>query len=186
MLQALKVRWAKHLKKIYPAIKSISLNRTDVYILIPLSKLIPFISFMRDSSLAQANQLVDIVVVDRPHLKSRFLITYCLLSTHYSTRYYVQILLKDLQPIETSAFVFNSANWLEREVWDMFGIYFTHHPDLRRILTDYGFDAHPLRKDFPVTGETALMYSDIRRDINYQPVKLSQEYRVFTLNKTWT
>jgi len=179
------IRWTKQLKKVCPSIKTISINCTDVYILVPRSQIISILSFMRDSSLTKANQLVDIVVVDRPQFKNRFLVTYCLLSTQYSTRYYVQITLQDLQSIETAVFVYNSANWLEREAWDMFGVYFSHHPDLRRILTDYGFDAHPLRKDFPVTGETALMYSDILRDIRYQPVKLYQEYRTFHIHKTW-
>jgi NADH:ubiquinone oxidoreductase subunit C len=138
--------------------------------------------FIKLNSLILANLSVDIVVYDNPGKTYRFTIIYSFLSTFYNTRFYYIIQLNELMPIYSLSFLFPNLTWSERENWDIFGIFFINNTDLRRILTDYGFKGHPLRKDFPLTGFYEIAYNDTLRRIVHSRVELTQEFRVFTFD----
>lgn len=131
------------------------------------------------------NILTDLSAVDYPDREERFEILYNLLNIFDNQRIILKFGLKNQEELESIADVFNAAIWYEREVWDMFGIYFTNHPDLRRILTDYGFEGNPLRKDFPLTGFKEVHYDENQKKVIYAPVKLSQDYRDFDFLSPW-
>jgi len=139
--------------------------------------------FFKYHFLTQLDCLVDIVVVDKPNKKARFTIIYSLLSFTYNNRFFVKIVINELSKVFSLYSIFSGSNWYEREVWDMFGIFFKNHPDLRRILTDYNFKGFPLKKDFPLTGFLEVFYSTIENNLFYKSVKLTQAYRVFLLEK---
>ena len=131
------------------------------------------------------NQLIDITAVDYPSNYLRFEIIYILLSMVLNKRVVVKTFLGESEGIESITTIHNSANWYERECYDLFGIKFLNHPDLRRIMTDYNFEGHPLRKDFPLTGHTEVRYDDLEKKVIYEPVKLTQEYRNFDYMSPW-
>lgn len=139
------------------------------------------LSTLKKHSLFQFKILIDIIVYDRPGKKNRFNIIYILASPFLNSRCSVRAQINHLQYINSIVHIFASANWLEREVWDLFGIFFRAHPDLRRILTDYGFIGHPLRKDFPLTGLVESCFSEFNSSTIHKSVELIQEYRVFFL-----
>ena len=141
--------------------------------------------FLRDDVNCQFKQLMDICGVDYPERRKRFEVVYNLLSLVHNNRVTVKVMLDDNSSIPSVRKVFSSADWWEREIWDLFGIFFSGHPDLRRILTDYGFDGHPLRKDFPLTGYVEVRYDDAQKRVVYEPVKLTQEYRDFDFLSPW-
>ena len=141
--------------------------------------------FLRDDVNCQFKQLMDICGVDYPERHQRFEVVYNLLSLVHNNRVTVKVMLDDNSSIPSVSKVFSSADWWEREIWDLFGIFFSGHPDLRRILTDYGFDGHPLRKDFPLTGYVEVRYDDAQKRVVYEPVKLTQEYRDFDFLSPW-
>jgi NADH:ubiquinone oxidoreductase subunit C len=126
--------------------------------------------------------LVDLTAL---HLSNYFEVIYNFVSVNYNQRLFLRVRADEAQPLPSLVSIFNAANWLEREVWDMFGIYFFNHQDLRRLLTDYGFTGHPLRKDFPVSGYMELFYNDKLKKLQYQHLELSQEFRVFEFNSPW-
>ena len=140
---------------------------------------------LKYNSLCQFEQLVDIVVLDIPGKVYRFKLNYTLLSLKYNARRVVSIKTSEIIAIRSINYLYKSAGWLEREVWDLYGIRFIGNSELRRILTDYGFNGHPLRKDFPLTGFIEIYYDDENKRILYEPVELSQEYRVFNLQNPW-
>jgi NADH-quinone oxidoreductase subunit C len=131
------------------------------------------------------NILTDLSAVDYPEKEDRFEIIYNLLNIYDNKRIIVKFSIKDKQEVESITDLFNAAIWYEREVWDMFGIYFTNNPDLRRILTDYGFEGHPLRKDFPLTGFEEVHYDESLKKVIYAPVSLQQEFRNFDFASPW-
>ena len=131
------------------------------------------------------NQLIDITAVDYPSNSLRFEIIYILLSMALNKRVVVKTLLGESEGIESITNIHKSADWYERECYDLFGIQFLNHPDLRRIMTDYNFEGHPLRKDFPLTGHTEVRYDDLEKKVIYEPVKLTQEYRNFDYMSPW-
>ena len=131
------------------------------------------------------NQLIDITAVDYPSNSLRFEIIYILLSMVLNKRVVVKTFLGDREGIESITTIHKSADWYERECYDLFGIQFLNHPDLRRIMTDYNFEGHPLRKDFPLTGHTEVRYDDLEKKVIYEPVKLTQEYRNFDYMSPW-
>lgn len=133
----------------------------------------------------QFSQLVDIAVVDQPFEKLRFKITYLLLSLQFNCRLYVTIKTDEVKPILSVTSVYKSAGWLEREVWDMYGVFVQKHPDLRRILTDYGFFGHPLRKDFPLFGFKEVFFNEEIKRIVYYPVDIDQNFRSFSFKNPW-
>ena len=147
--------------------------------------LLRVLTFLRDDQNSQFKQLMDITAVDLPDREKRFEIVYNLLSPKQNQRIRVKLATDEATPVPTATSVFKSANWLEREVWDLFGVVFSDHPDLRRILTDYGFEGHPLRKDFPLTGYVEVRYDEDQKRVVYEPVKLQQEFRTFDFMSPW-
>jgi len=145
----------------------------------------PILGFLKYHSLSQFKQLVEIAVYDRPGKRYRFTVLYHLLSVHSGNRTTCVVQTDELTDLPSVTFLYSGAGWLEREVWDLFGIFFTKHSDLRRILTDYGFSGFPLRKDFPLTGFLEVFYSDEQKRVIYQPVELSQEFRNFNYSSPW-
>ena len=144
-----------------------------------------FLVFLRDDVNCQFKQLMDICGVDYPERPQRFEVVYNLLSLVHNNRVTVKVMIDDKSSVPSVSKIFSSADWWEREIWDLFGIFFSGHPDLRRILTDYGFDGHPLRKDFPLTGYVEVRYDDAQKRVVYEPVKLTQEYRNFDFLSPW-
>ena len=147
--------------------------------------LLKVIKFLRDNQNCQFRQLVELTAVDYPAREDRFELVYCLLSLTHNQRIKVKFSTSDETPVESVAGLFSSAIWYEREVWDMYGIFFANHPDLRRMLTDYGFEGHPLRKDFPLTGYVEVRYDEAQKRVVYEPVKLTQEFRNFDFSSPW-
>ena len=131
------------------------------------------------------DQLTDLTAVDYPSREERFELVYIFLSMSLNARILIKSSIKIEDKIESISLLYKSANWLERECYDLFGIYFLNHPDLRRIMTDYNFEGHPLRKDFPLTGHTEVRYDDLEKKVIYEPVKLSQEFRDFDSESPW-
>ncbi|MCF8480012.1 MAG: NADH-quinone oxidoreductase subunit C [Rhodospirillum sp.] len=143
------------------------------------------LTFLRDDSACQFKQLVDICGVDYPERGERFEVVYNLLSIYQNQRIRVKVSASEDTPVPSVTGLFNTANWFEREAWDMYGIFFSDHPDLRRILSDYGFEGHAQRKDFPLTGYKELRYDEELKRVVYEPVKLSQEFRSFDFPSPW-
>ena len=143
------------------------------------------LTFLRRDSHCQFTSLMDVCGVDYPDREQRFEIVYNLLSVKLNQRIRVKLSSDEATPVPSVAEVFSSAAWWEREAWDLYGILFSDHPDLRRILTDYGFEGHPLRKDFPLTGYVELRYDDEQKRVVYEPVQLQQEFRSFDFMSPW-
>ena len=150
-----------------------------------LSGIVPLIEFLRNDPNCRFSTLIDITAVDNPARAVRFDMVYHLLSMYQNQRIRVQARVREDEMVPSLIGVFPGANWYEREVFDMFGIYFIGHPDLRRILTDYGFRGHPLRKDFPTTGYVEVRWNDAEKRVVYEPVNLVQEYRQFDFLSPW-
>ena len=149
------------------------------------SHIAEFSDFLREDAACRFSSLVDITAVDHPTRERRFDVVYHFLSMYQNHRIRVKIAVGEQDMVPSLVDVHPSANWFEREVFDMFGILFSNHPDLRRILTDYGFRGHPLRKDFPTTGYTEVRYDDVQKRVVYEPVQLVQEYRQFDFMSPW-
>ena len=149
------------------------------------SRIVPALKFLRDDALCRFIQLIDLTAVDHPERVRRFDIVYHLLSMHNNQRIRVKAMVGEDETIPSIREVFPCADWFEREAFDMYGVVFAGHPDLRRILTDYGFEGHPLRKDFPLTGFTEVRYDDQEKRVVYEPVSLVQEFRNFDALSPW-
>ena len=147
--------------------------------------LIPVVHFLRDNTDSQFKLLVDICGVDYPDRNKRFEVVYHLLSVQFNNRIRIKVAVDELTPVPSITSIYNAAGWFERETWDLFGIFFSDHPDLRRILTDYGFEGHPLRKDFPLSGYVEVRYDDEQKRIVSEPVELTQEFRHFDFVSPW-
>ena len=141
--------------------------------------------FLRDDSHCLFRQLIDICACDFPEDEHRFEVVYNLLSTRHNQRIRVKLRTNEETPVPSLVHIYPAAGWFEREVWDMHGVFFAGNPDLRRILTDYGFDGHPLRKDFPLTGHVEMRYDPAQQRVIYEPVKLNQAYRSFDYLSPW-
>ena len=152
---------------------------------INVSSLEQITSFLKLNSVCQFRTLIDITAVDYPEEEYRFQLIYHYLSMHQNIRIRIKIPVKDEEIVPSITSVFPAANWFEREVFDMYGILFGNHPDMRRLLTDYGFKGHPLRKDFPTTGYLEVRYDQEKKKVIYEPVKLNQEYRRFDFVSPW-
>ncbi len=142
-------------------------------------------SFLKDDPACQFKVLIDICGVDYPERGRRFDVVYNLLSLTHNQRIRVKVQADESTPVPSICSVYSAAGWFEREVWDMYGVMFSDHPDLRRILTDYGFEGHPLRKDFPLTGFVEVRYDEDEKRVVYEPVKLTQEFRRFDFLSPW-
>lgn len=161
----------------------IKLQQLTIYV--QKSALIKVLTFLRDASDLHFRQLTDLTAVDYPEKSSRFEVVYHLLSLHYNYRIRVKVAVAEGEAVPTLTGIFKAANWLEREVWDMYGIPFLGHPDLRRILTDYGFEGFPQRKDFPLTGYVEVRYDHKQKRVIYEPVDLQQDFRNFDFLSPW-
>jgi NADH-quinone oxidoreductase subunit C len=150
-----------------------------------LATLTKLLTFLRDDSNCQFKVFVDLTAVDYPEREDRFELVYILLSLSQNQRIKVKLTVGEDVAVPTASELFSAANWYERETWDMYGIYFSDHPDLRRILTDYGFEGHPLRKDFPLTGRVEVRYDETQKRVVYDPVSLTQDFRSFDLLSPW-
>ena len=166
-------------------IQSSSINNEELLIEINQKDLIDVVQFLKLNENCKFKQLIDIAGVDYPENEKRFELIYLFLSHENNTRIKLLIKFEINQIINSITKIFPSANWMEREVFDMYGIKFKNHPDLRRILTDYGFKGHPLRKDFPLTGFNEVRYSEKDKKVIYEPVKLEQNYRNFDFESPW-
>ena len=149
------------------------------------SNIASFVEFLRSDNRCKFSTLVDITGVDYPDRTKRFDVVYHLLSMYQNHRIRLKVSIRESEAIHSIVAVHPSANWFEREVFDMFGILFRDHPDLRRILTDYGFQGFPLRKDFPTTGYNEVRYDEVQKKVVYEPVSLTQEYRQFDFMSPW-
>ena len=161
------------------------INFGELLIKTSVSEIVDVLKFLKIDSRFKFKQLIDIAAIDYPNDDKRFELVYLLLSIENNFRVKISIKLETNEKIPSIVKIFPSANWMEREIFDMYGVKFTNHPDLRRILTDYNFKGHPLRKDFPLTGFNEVRYSEKEKKVIYEPVKLEQNYRNFDFNSPW-
>ena len=166
-------------------INSSRINHEQLEIQIDKESLLDVVIFLKKNEFTKFRQLIDITAVDYIGSENRFKMIYLLLSHEYNLRINIIFSINENEVVNSLTKIFPSANWMEREVFDMYGIKFNDHPDLRRILTDYGFSGHPLRKDFPITGHSEVRYSEEKKKVIYEPVKLEQNYRNFDYSSPW-
>tara|TARA_E500000331_G_scaffold348645_1_gene390571 strand:- start:984 stop:1580 length:597 start_codon:yes stop_codon:yes gene_type:complete len=166
-------------------INNSEIKHNQLYLNIDCEDLTSVILFLKSNKDTKFRQLIDITTVDYPEKSKRFKMVYLFLSHQFNQRILVNYFINENEVIPSLSKIFPSANWMEREVFDMYGVKFKDHPDLRRILTDYGFEGHPLRKDFPLTGETEVRYSEDKKKVVIEPVKLEQNYRNFDYESPW-
>ena len=177
---------AEHIQLKRPqAVIGASIAFGELTVEVTAAQLVSFIDFLKSDSACRFSTLVDITAVDHPERPARFDVVYHFLSMYQNQRIRVKAAVREDEMVPSIVSVHPSANWFEREVFDMFGILFSGHPDLRRILTDYGFRGHPLRKDFPTTGYVEVRYDEAQKRVVYEPVKLVQEYRQFDFLSPW-
>ena len=179
-------KFAESLLKAVPKwVQSFHFSKNETTFMVYPQYILPFLAFLRDYSNTQCKQLMDITTIDNPSRPARFQIVYHLLSIQYNARVRVKSCVDEATPVSSVTGLFSCAAWWEREVWDMFGIFFSGHPDLRRILTDYGFEGHPLRKDFPLSGYVEVRYDDSEKRVITEPIEMSQEFRYFDFATPW-
>ncbi len=166
-------------------IKRSEINLDQLFIYVNVEDIVSTILFLKTNEKCKFKQLIDITAVDYPQNEKRFKIVYLLLSHEKNLRIIINTTIDEKTTVPSITKIFPSANWMEREVFDMYGISFNDHPDLRRILTDYGFNGYPLRKDFPLTGHTEVRYSEEKKKVISEPVKLEQQYRNFDFESPW-
>jgi NADH dehydrogenase (ubiquinone) Fe-S protein 3 len=157
----------------------------ELTLVVQPSKVYEVLYFLKNHTNSQFKCLTEICGVDFPSRGARFEVVYCLLSLTYNTRIRVKTMVDETTPLESVTIIYSGANWMEREVWDLFGVFFQGHPDLRRILTDYGFDGHPFRKDFPLGGYSETRYDELKKRVVVEPVEFSQEFRSFDFERPW-
>ncbi len=161
------------------------IKHQQLYLNIDSKDLLDVAIFLKTNKDSKFRQLIDITAVDYPEKEKRFKLVYLFLSHEFNQRILIDYQINENEVVKSLTSVFPSANWMEREVFDMYGINFKDHPDLRRILTDYGFTGHPLRKDFPLTGHNEVRYSEDKKKVIYEKVKLEQNYRNFDYESPW-
>ena len=166
-------------------VRSVDVAHEELTLTIHRDRVVKVLRFLRDDALCRFTTLIDICGVDWPSRSDRFDVVYHLLSMHLNQRIRVVLSTDEDTPVNSVVELFPAANWFEREAFDMYGIQFADHPDLRRILTDYGFEGYPLRKDFPLTGNYEVRYDDLEKKVVYEPVQLVQEYRNFDFLSPW-
>ncbi|UEM23925.1 NADH-quinone oxidoreductase subunit C [Skermanella mucosa] len=166
-------------------ILSAGIELGELIVKVQRQSIVRVMTFLRDDTSCQFKQLIDLCGADYPSREERFEVVYNLLSLKHNFRIRVKVTTDEDTPVPSISEVFSAAPWFEREAWDLYGIFFSDHPDLRRILTDYGFEGHPLRKDFPLTGYVELRYDDEQKRVVYEPVKLTQDFRSFDFLSPW-
>ena len=167
------------------AIVGVTVTNGELRVDARADRIVQVMTYLRDNSGCQFKGLMDVTAVDWPARSPRFDVVYHLLSIRLNQRVRVAVTTDEETPVPSVSEVYSVANWFERETWDMYGIMFSGHPDLRRILTDYGFEGHPLRKDFPLTGHVEVRYDDEQKRVIYEPVTLTQEFRRFDFMSPW-
>ena len=167
------------------AVRKSEIKFNQLFIDVKIEDLKSIILFLKTNNKCRFRQLIDITAVDYPEKEKRFKVVYLLLSHENNLRILINMNIDEKTLVPSITKIFPSANWMEREVFDMYGIKFNDHPDMRRILTDYGFEGHPLRKDFPLTGHNEVRYSEDKKKVIYEPVKLEQNYRNFDYESPW-
>ena len=170
---------------LHEAVQAVDTDRDELSVLVQTKALPRVLRFLRDDVNCQFKQLMDVCGVDYPGRAERFEVVYNLLSLTHNRRIRIKVRTDERTPVPTVTGIFSSAGWWERETWDLYGVLFTENPDLRRILTDYGFEGHPLRKDFPLTGYVEVRWDDEQKRIVYEPVKLPQDFRNFDFLSPW-
>ena len=181
-MEDLKEHIATHLKE---SVNSLDIKNKELVIFARRAEIHNIISFLKDDPLCKFSTLIDLCGVDYPGRERRFEVVYHLLSMSHNTRVRIKVRTNETEPVHSISSIFPNANWYERESFDMFGILFDEHPDLRRILTDYGFEGYPLRKDFPLSGFVEVRYDEERKSVVYENVDLPQEYRSFDFTSPW-
>lgn len=176
------IEYGLYIKKMFPNVR-IHLLNNDLYIVTKKDSLHNLAYFLKYHTNSQFKSLIDLGVIDYPQKKNRFELNYFFLSVQYNTRITVVTYTQDSFPVRSLTDIFKSSNWMEREAWDMFGVFFAKHNDLRRILTDYGFKGHPLRKDFPLSGYIEVIYNFFDKKIESKELSLAQAYRNFNLDR---
>lgn len=171
--------------KMGACVVSQELSLGELCIIVKSDAIVKFLSFVHDDANCQFTILTDICGVDYLDRAERFEVVYNLLSVKHNQRLRVKVMASDEAPVPSAISVYPAAGWYEREVWDMYGVFFSGNPDLRRILTDYGFDGHPFRKDFPLTGYVEMRYDEEQKRVVYEPVQLQQAYRSFDVASPW-
>jgi NADH dehydrogenase (ubiquinone) Fe-S protein 3 len=161
------------------------ISKEEVTIYTTPAHIVPLLTFLKTHTNSQYEVLMDITAVDYPERENRFEVVYILLSVKYNSRLIVKLSVDEVTPVPTVENVYASAGWYERETWDMFGIFFQENKDLRRILTDYGFEGYPLRKDFPLSGFIEMRYHESEKRVLNESIELSQEYRTFNFSSPW-
>lgn len=173
------------LKDLIPVYQILEHNKDEISIVVSSKHITSILKFLKLHINYQYNLLTCISGIDLLGLKYRFCLVYEVLSISHNSRIRVKIYTNEITPVSSSVKVFHNANWWEREIWDMYGVYFQNHPDLRRILTDYGFEGYPLRKDFPLIGYLEVRYHAIKKVIVHEPVQMAQEFRSFVHESQW-
>jgi NADH dehydrogenase (ubiquinone) Fe-S protein 3 len=184
MFSPLKLQFINTLKQQIP-IKEISLLNNEISLIVEPKRLNPTLQFLKNNVACQYKVLTSISGTDYPQKSARFEISYDLLSLRFNSRIRVKTQVDEITSLESSTSLFRCADWWEREVWDLFGVFFTNHSDLRRILTDYGFEGHPLRKDFPLSGYVEVRYDERKKRVVSEPLSLAQEFRTFDFKNPW-
>jgi len=185
MSEALKDLTAVLESKQLDTIVTSSIDFGELMVVVTNAGLLDFVDFLKSNTACQFTTLVDITAVDYPGREKRFEVVYHFLSMVVNQRIRVKVMIEENEQVESITPLHACANWFEREAFDMYGILFANHPDLRRLLTDYGFEGHPLRKDFPTTGYVEMRYDEVEKRCIYEPVKLTQEYRQFDFMSPW-
>lgn len=179
-------KYGRYIVSVMPKfIQQFTVWKDELTINVAPSALIPVLTFLRDHTGSQFRSLVDITAADFPSRENRFEVVYNMLSVRFNGRIRVKTYASELSAVPSATSLFQSANWYEREVYDMFGVFFEGHPDLRRILTDYGFEGHPLRKDFPLSGYTEVRWDEEKQRVVYEPIELTQAFRNFGDASAW-
>jgi len=179
--------WGEYCAEVLPKyVQKVQIqSHNELELLIHPEGVLPVISFLKEHTNGQFTSIADLCGVDVPSRPYRFEVVYNLLSIRFNQRIRVRTYTDEQTPIDSICNIFPGANWYEREVWDMYGVFFANHPDLRRILTDYGFEGHPFRKDFPLSGYTECRYDDEVKRVVIEPLEMSQEFRKFELEAPW-
>ena len=167
------------------ALRAGRVERGELTLHVHTSAIVRVLIYLRDQPNCQFKMMVDLCGVDYPEREERFEVVYHLLSLKHNQRVRIKVTTDEGTPVPSVTGVFGAANWYEREVWDMYGVYFAEHPDLRRLLTDYGFEGHPMRKDFPQTGYVEVQYDEEQKRVVYQPVEMRQDWRSFDFLSPW-
>ena len=178
------LNFGKYLVELLP-IYTTTYSRHELTLVVPSYSIYEVLLFLRDHTNCQFKTLTDLCIVDYPERHARFEVVYNLISYRYNTRITVKTSVDEVTPLESTSSIFKAANWWEREAWDLYGVFFSNHPDLRRILTDYGFEGHPLRKDFPLSGYVEVRYDETQRRVVCEPLEFTQEFRSFDFASPW-